>query len=153
MVHARSCRRAITTIAAGALITLGVAACGGGDNKSSSGTNSSGGAATQPAGKKIKVGLVTDIGGLNDKSFNHLAFVGLQLAEKEGIKVSQEEVAQRIQQMAATYQVPPDKFVKDLQQRNGIVEIYDQVASEKTLEFLQQNAKIEDMAPEAPKPA
>jgi basic membrane protein A len=29
---------------------------------------------------------VTDIGGLNDKSFNHLAFVGLQLAEKRGIK-------------------------------------------------------------------
>jgi len=30
--------------------------------------------------------LVTDIGGLNDKSFNHLAFVGLQAAEKAGIK-------------------------------------------------------------------
>jgi basic membrane protein A and related proteins len=30
--------------------------------------------------------LVTDIGGLNDKSFNHLAYVGLQLAQKRGIK-------------------------------------------------------------------
>jgi basic membrane protein A and related proteins len=30
--------------------------------------------------------LVTDIGGLNDKSFNHLAFVGLQTAEKTGMK-------------------------------------------------------------------
>jgi basic membrane protein A len=30
--------------------------------------------------------LVTDIGGLNDKSFNHLAFVGLQTAEKNGVK-------------------------------------------------------------------
>jgi basic membrane protein A and related proteins len=30
--------------------------------------------------------LVTDIGGLNDKSFNHLAFVGLQTAEKSGVK-------------------------------------------------------------------
>jgi basic membrane protein A len=30
--------------------------------------------------------LVTDIGGLNDKSFNHLAYVGLQTAEKAGIK-------------------------------------------------------------------
>jgi len=29
--------------------------------------------------------LVTDIGGLNDKSFNHLAFVGLQTAEKNGM--------------------------------------------------------------------
>jgi basic membrane protein A len=30
--------------------------------------------------------LVTDIGGLNDKSFNHLAYVGLLAAEKTGIK-------------------------------------------------------------------
>src|SRR5262249_31675698 len=28
----------------------------------------------------IKVGLVTDTGGLNDKGFNHLAYVGLQTA-------------------------------------------------------------------------
>jgi basic membrane protein A len=32
---------------------------------------------------KIKVGLVTDIGGLNDRSFNHLAYLGLQRAEKK----------------------------------------------------------------------
>ena len=30
--------------------------------------------------------LVTDVGGLNDKSFNHLAFVGLQAAEKTGVE-------------------------------------------------------------------
>ena len=30
--------------------------------------------------------LVTDIGGLNDKSFNHLAYVGLLTAEKHGVK-------------------------------------------------------------------
>src|SRR5213078_4964681 len=31
----------------------------------------------------IKVAVVTDIGGLNDKGFNHLSFVGLQRAEKK----------------------------------------------------------------------
>jgi len=30
-----------------------------------------------------KVGLVTDLGGLNDRGFNHLAFVGLQRAAKD----------------------------------------------------------------------
>ena len=30
--------------------------------------------------------LVTDVGGLNDKSFNHLAYVGLQRAQKTGVK-------------------------------------------------------------------
>src|SRR5258708_11620861 len=43
------------------------AACGG-----SGGTN--------PPAKQYKIGLVTDIGGLNDKSFNHPAYVGLQKA-------------------------------------------------------------------------
>ena len=39
-------------------------------------------AGARPAAKaaSFKVGLVTDIGGLNDRSFNHLAYVGLQLA-------------------------------------------------------------------------
>jgi basic membrane protein A and related proteins len=35
------------------------------------------------AATPIKVGLVTDTGGLNDRSFNHLAFLGLQRAEGE----------------------------------------------------------------------
>ena len=35
----------------------------------------------------MKVGLVTDIGGLNDRGFNHLAYVGLQQAQKQ-LKVS-----------------------------------------------------------------
>jgi trigger factor len=81
------------------------------------------------------------------------AFIFQKIAEKEGIKVSQEEVAQRVHQMAGMYQVPVDKFVKDLQQRNGIVEIYDQIANEKVLDFIQQNAKIEDVAPEPEKAA
>jgi basic membrane protein A len=56
-------------------------ACGG-DDSSSSSSSSSGGTAT-PAGKKIKVGLVTDIGGLNDRSFNQSAYQGLQRAQKD----------------------------------------------------------------------
>ncbi len=37
----------------------------------------------------FKVGLVTDIGGLNDHSFNHLAYVGLEAAKaKYGVTVS-----------------------------------------------------------------
>jgi len=39
-----------------------------------------GGTTASPPAKQYKIGLVTDIGGLNDKSFNHLAYVGLQKA-------------------------------------------------------------------------
>lgn len=74
-----------------------------------------------------------------------VSFLLQKIAEKENIKVSQEEVAQRIQALAAMYQIPPDKFIKDLQKRNGVMEVYDQIASDKVLELLQQNAKIEDV--------
>jgi basic membrane protein A and related proteins len=54
-----------------------VAACGSDDE-------SSGGAAkSTPAKKKIKIGLVTDIGGLNDRSFNALAYKGLKQAKAD----------------------------------------------------------------------
>jgi basic membrane protein A len=60
------------------------AGCGGSDNNAAESTaaagGTNGGTATGPA---IKVGLVTDIGGLNDKSFNHLAYLGLQRAQDQ----------------------------------------------------------------------
>ena len=55
-----------------AIALMVVAACGG--------TSSTGSAS--PA-KVYKIGLVTDIGGLNDRSFNHLADVGLEKAKTD----------------------------------------------------------------------
>jgi basic membrane protein A len=77
-----------------AVLALGPAACG---SSSSSSSSSGGGAAAggssstpssgSPSASNFKVGLVTDIGGLNDHGFNHLAYVGLQRAEQQlGIK-------------------------------------------------------------------
>ncbi|HZQ46085.1 MAG TPA: trigger factor [Verrucomicrobiae bacterium] len=80
-------------------------------------------------------------------------FLLQKIAEQEDIKVSQEEVAARIQQLAGMYNIPVDQFLADLKKRNAIVEMYDQVASEKTIDFLQQHAVIEDVAPEPAKPA
>jgi basic membrane protein A len=63
-----------------------VAACG--DDEASSGSSSNKPAATADAGKKIKVGMVTDIGGLNDRSFNESAYKGLKRAESDlGVEV------------------------------------------------------------------
>ena len=73
------------------------------------------------------------------------AFLMRKIVEKEDIKVSQEEIGQRVHQLAGMYQIPVDKFVKDLQKRNGFIEIYDQLMNEKVIDFLQQNAKLEDV--------
>jgi trigger factor len=74
-----------------------------------------------------------------------LAFLIQRIAEQEKISVSQEEILQRVQSLSAMYQIPPDKFIKDLQKRNGINELYDQIAHEKVMEFLEINAKIENI--------
>ena len=80
-MHARSSRLAIVAIVMAALLIV-AAGCGSSNDKKSS---TSGGASTTaaPAKKSIKVGLVTDIGGLNDRSFNSLANQGLQQAKNE----------------------------------------------------------------------
>src|SRR3954451_4974247 len=70
---------AALTLAVGA---FGAAACGSRDDDSGGGSSSSSASST-PQGKKIKVGLVTDIGGINDRSFNQLANEGLQRAIKQ----------------------------------------------------------------------
>jgi basic membrane protein A and related proteins len=79
-----------------AALAMGVAACG--SSKSSSSTTSAAAPATSSAtssattsasssGSGFKVGLVTDIGGLNDHGFNHLSYQGLLQAESQlGVK-------------------------------------------------------------------
>ncbi len=74
-----------------------------------------------------------------------LSFLIQRIAEKEGIKVAQDEVLKRVQSLALAYQIPLEKFLKDLQKRNGVPELYDQIAHEKVLAFLEQNARIEEV--------
>jgi basic membrane protein A len=69
-----------------------VAACGSSSSSSTSSGAASGGSSSSSSSgsssaSNFKVGLVTDIGGLNDHGFNHLAYLGLTRAEQQlGIK-------------------------------------------------------------------
>jgi basic membrane protein A len=64
-----------------AVLAVVAAGCGGGGDSSGAGTTT---AATSSAqASSIKVGLVTDIGQLNDRGFNQLAYQGLKRAERE----------------------------------------------------------------------
>jgi basic membrane protein A and related proteins len=76
--------RSILAIGLAGLV-LTAAACGDDDSSSDSAAGGSGSTASTeaPAGKKIRVGLVTDIGGLNDRSFNALANKGLNDAKSQ----------------------------------------------------------------------
>jgi basic membrane protein A len=66
------------------VLVLGVVAAGCGGDDNDSGSNGTGSSSSSSSTKKeIKVGLVTDIGGLNDRSFNQLANEGLERAKSE----------------------------------------------------------------------
>ncbi len=73
-----------------AVLAIGLAACGSSSNTPANGSSAgSSGTSTSTAssGGGFKVGLVTDIGGLNDHGFNHLSYEGLIQAEHQlGVK-------------------------------------------------------------------
>jgi basic membrane protein A len=78
------------------VVLLIAAGCGGGGKSSADTTTATTG------GSNMKVGLVTDIGGLNDRGFNHLSFLGLQRAQSElGIE-------QRVYQAKSTQEYVPN---------------------------------------------
>jgi basic membrane protein A and related proteins len=58
-------------------LALVLGACGGDDDEAGTTTGGS------SAAKTIRVGLVTDLGQLNDRGFNQLAYQGLKRAERE----------------------------------------------------------------------
>jgi basic membrane protein A len=72
----------LLVLAVASLLAVAAAGCGGGSGSSGT-TSASVSTSAAAAGAGIKVGLVTDIGQLNDHGFNHLAYLGMQRAERE----------------------------------------------------------------------
>lgn len=66
---------------AGAVVTLGTAACGGGGD--SGGAAAPSGGASEAGSSTLKVGLAYDIGGRGDQSFNDAAAAGLDKAKAD----------------------------------------------------------------------
>jgi trigger factor len=68
-----------------------------------------------------------------------------RIAEKEGVRVEQVEIARRLQDMAAQYQMPVEKLVKELEKGGGLGNVHSQLMNEKVVDLLVQYAKIEDV--------
>lgn len=95
-------KKKVLAVLMASVMTVALAACGGGGStggantdsgSADSGSDSSGGEASAAA-SDIKVGLITDVGGVNDGSFNQSAWEGLQRAMDElGIEANYLESA------------------------------------------------------------
>ena len=64
-----------TVVVLTAAVLLAAAGCGGGGKKSAT--------TTTTESTALKIGMVTDVGGLNDRGFNALAYQGLQQAKRQ----------------------------------------------------------------------
>ena len=70
-------------------------------------------------------------------------FILHRVAEREKIEVTKEDLDSRIRQEAMRYDISPDKMRKELQQRNALDDVAEQVLLGKTLDFLKANVSIE----------
>lgn len=73
------------------------------------------------------------------------AFILGKIADKEGIRVTQEDLVQRVSQLAQQNQMTFQKMVKELQDRNALNTVSEQVLVAKALDFVVQQAQIEDV--------
>ncbi|MDQ0208431.1 BMP family lipoprotein [Alkalicoccobacillus murimartini] len=76
----------LQTLTLSTVAVLALSACGtSGDDNSSGDGDAGDGEATEPS--EFKVGMVTDVGGIDDKSFNQSAWEGLQaFGEEQGLE-------------------------------------------------------------------
>jgi trigger factor len=70
-------------------------------------------------------------------------FILHRIAEHEKIQVTKEDVDLRIKQEAARYDISPEKMRKELQQKNAVDDIAEQILLGKTLDFLKANVSVE----------
>jgi trigger factor len=69
-------------------------------------------------------------------------FILHRIAEHEKIQVTKEDVDLRIKQEAARYDISPEKMRKELQQKNALDDIAEQILLGKTLDFLKANVSV-----------
>ena len=75
-------------------------------------------------------------------------FLLLRVAEKEKLEVTEEDLSRRVLEMAARYEIPVAKLVKDLERRKGFGALREQILIGKALDLLAVNVRVREPASE-----
>ncbi|MBL9135916.1 MAG: trigger factor [Verrucomicrobiales bacterium] len=81
------------------------------------------------------------------------ALVLNRIAEKENIKVAEQEILERIAAIAHQRKERPEKVLRELQQNGQINAVAEQILTAKVLDFLQLNALISEVPAKSEPPA
>ena len=84
----------------------------------------------------------------NAKTRLRSSFILDAIADAEKIGVEETEVNQRIAEMAPRYRVTPERLRAQLEEREGLDELAEQIRVGKTIDFLLANAKVETVTEE-----
>jgi trigger factor len=71
-------------------------------------------------------------------------FLLLRVAEREKLEVSEQDVYRYIIEMAARYEIPVNKLMKDLQRRDGLGAVREQILIGKALDLLAANVRVRE---------
>jgi trigger factor len=69
-------------------------------------------------------------------------FILMRIAEKESIRVTREEIYGRVATLAERAQMPFEKMMRELEKRNALEQIQEEILTAKTLDFLVANASV-----------
>lgn len=70
-------------------------------------------------------------------------FILHRIAEREGIKITREELDERIREQAAQYNIPVEKMRKELEEHDRLDGVAEEVLLGKTLDFLKANVSVQ----------
>ncbi len=70
-------------------------------------------------------------------------FILHRIAEREKIQVIKEDIDFRLKQEASRYDISPEKMRKELQQKDALDDVAEQILLGKTLDFLKANVSVE----------
>ena len=70
-----------------------------------------------------------------------------RIAEKEGIKVTEQEVSRQIAAIAAQQKVKPQKLAQQLKDNGTIYQIQEEIMSAKVIDLLEEKAKVTEIDP------
>ena len=74
-------------------------------------------------------------------------FLLLRIAENEKLKVTETDMIMAISEMAQRYELPVKKLIKDLQARDGIEPVREQILMGKALDFVASKVTVNEPAP------
>ena len=74
-------------------------------------------------------------------------YILAQIAEKEGIKVTEQELSRQVAAMAMQQKIKPQKMADQLKENGGIYEVQEEILNAKVIDLLEEKANVTEIDP------